>query len=182
MSREEARRGREREAMVVDAEEAEHECERSKEAEARSAARRSCAGERPPVPRSRMRWARPLPVPMTPGNAGPGSAVPEEGYRRAGGGSGCAWGAAAWSGQVTAARKRRRPGERGARPWRRDGLGAAPGGWRRLKGGGWRGEEKKNYSGSVTMLNGKNPNSRIGLGSVLIDQKTGSGPLQETGI
>jgi hypothetical protein len=32
------------------------------------------------------------------------------------------------------------------------------------------------------MLNGKNPNPRIGLGSVLIDQITGPGPLQETGI
>jgi hypothetical protein len=27
-----------------------------------------------------------------------------------------------------------------------------------------------------------NPNPRVGLGSVLIDQITGSGPLQETGI
>lgn len=27
-----------------------------------------------------------------------------------------------------------------------------------------------------------NPNPRIGLGSVLIDQITGPGPLQETGI
>jgi hypothetical protein len=44
------------------------------------------------------------------------------------------------------------------------------------------GEEKKNYSGSGTMLNGKNPNPRMGLDSVLIDQITGPGPLQETGI
>jgi hypothetical protein len=133
---------------------------------ARSTARRPCAGECPPVPRSRMRRARPLPVPMMPGNTGPGSVVMEEGYRGAGGGSGCAWGAAARSGQGTTARKRQRPWERraqvaarraGARlgnRGRRVGLGRGawgegargPGGatgWgRRLEGGGWRGEEK----------------------------------------
>jgi hypothetical protein len=155
-----------------------------------------------------MRRARPLPVPMTPGNAGPGSAVPGEGYRGTEGGSGCAWGAAARSGQGTAARKRRRLGERGARPWRRRWRGnrgaarrawAAPGekqraalaarqagggAWRVAAPEGWQLERRgeKNYSGSVTMLNGKNHNPRIGLDSVLIDQKTGPGPLQETGI
>jgi hypothetical protein len=106
------------------------------------------------------------------GDNGEEAAAPMGTPRAGGGASG--WGA---PGEQGAARRAgaRRLGRRSARPWRRDGLGAAPGGWRLERRG-------KNYSGSGTMLNGKNPNPRIVLGSVLIDQITGPDPLQKTGI